>query len=436
MEHDSPSLLLGLACEYLSSVKTIRPGVLTLMRLVASARSAAGALTHEKVSHLLTDRLTSDLDRLLTLDDGVGMSRLAWLIQPAVEATAGSVMSELEKLMFLRAMDAHVLDLSMLAAERRRFLAAIGRRSTNQSLARREPLRRHPILLAVVSQSAVDLLDEVIGLFDQAVSARESRAKTRTDEALAERARKGEARHLLLEAILDVLADEAIPDEQVGALLRGRIGRQALRDASAGAWPELPRDHGRLAALDSSYSYLRQFTPPVLAAIDFLGGPGTGELMAAVAVLEELNRVGGRKVPDGAPVGFVPSRFRGYLADAQRRGDDVGYRHYWELCVLLGLRDGLRSGDTRPPPPPCRQPTAGRPAAPAAPTPGPSRPARRGAWPRRAPPIDRVNGAHHNRGCSAGLNPPVSSSARAMVCRPPGYADRLRARPALAGSCG
>jgi hypothetical protein len=23
----------------------------------------------------------------------------------------------------------------------------------------------------------------------------------------------------------------------------------------------------------------------------------------------------------------------------------TAYRHYWELCVLLGLRDGLRSGD-------------------------------------------------------------------------------------------
>ena len=24
---------------------------------------------------------------------------------------------------------------------------------------------------------------------------------------------------------------------------------------------------------------------------------------------------------------------------------DLGYRHYWELCVLLALRDGLRCGD-------------------------------------------------------------------------------------------
>ena len=51
-----------------------------------------------------------------------------------MEATASSVKAALEKLMFLRAMDAHVLDLSMLAAERRRFLATVGRRSTIRRL--------------------------------------------------------------------------------------------------------------------------------------------------------------------------------------------------------------------------------------------------------------------------------------------------------------
>ena len=97
---------------------------------------------------------------------------------------------------------------------RRWLWKTVGRRSTNQALQRREPERRYPILLTVVSQSAVDLLDEVVALFDQAVSARESRAKAKTAEALAERAKKGEVRQLLLEMILPVLADPAIPDEQ------------------------------------------------------------------------------------------------------------------------------------------------------------------------------------------------------------------------------
>jgi hypothetical protein len=59
-------------------------------------------------------------------------------------------------------------------AERRRFLATVGRRSTVQALMRREE-RPYPTLLALVAQSAAGQLGEVIALFDQAVSARESR---------------------------------------------------------------------------------------------------------------------------------------------------------------------------------------------------------------------------------------------------------------------
>lgn len=81
-----------------------------------------------------------------------------------------------------------------------------------------------------MAQSAVDQLDEVVALFDQAVSARESRAKAKTDEALVERAKKGEARQLLMTEILPVLADPGVPDERVGGMLPERIGMQRLRE--------------------------------------------------------------------------------------------------------------------------------------------------------------------------------------------------------------
>lgn len=155
------------------------------------------------------------------------------------------------------------------------------------------------------------------------------------EQALAERARTGEDRQRMLEVILGVLADESIPDEVVGGLLRDRPGRQNLADAQADVWADLPRDHGRLRALAASYPYLRQFRPDVLAAIDFHGGPGMGQLMEAVSVLRELNRSGRRKVPQDAPTGFVPRRYAGYLARARRDGDDAGCRHYWELLHSL-----------------------------------------------------------------------------------------------------
>lgn len=58
-----------------------------------------------------------------------------------------------------------------------------------------------------------------------------------------------------------------------------------------------------------------------------------------------MNRLGGRKVPAGAPTGFVPAKYADYLAKARKSEQDTAYRHTWELCAILCLRDGLRSGD-------------------------------------------------------------------------------------------
>jgi TnpA family transposase len=344
MEHDSPTLLFSLAREYLVSAKVIRPGAIVLAKMIGTARKGAGDLTAQLVGHLLTSEVRADLDRMLLVDAGLGMTRLEWLNSPARDASASSVKTAIDKLAWFRGIDAPQMDMSALPNERRRFLAQVARRSTNQGLQRRQE-RKYPILLAFVAQAAVDQLDEVVALFDQAVSARESRAKSRTEEALAERAKKGEVRQLLMDVILPVLADPSVPDELVGGRLRNQIGMQRLREITSDSWKPLPKDRGRLSELDSSYSYLRQFTPNVLAVIDFRGGPGTAELMEAVAILKEMNRLGGRKVPAGAPAGFMPAKYADYLEKARQSGEDTAYRHYWELCVTLCLRDGLRSGD-------------------------------------------------------------------------------------------
>jgi hypothetical protein len=68
MEHDSPTLLFSLACEYLIAAKTIRPGVSTLAKMVASARTGASMLTWEQVAHLVTGQRRAGLDRLLVYE--------------------------------------------------------------------------------------------------------------------------------------------------------------------------------------------------------------------------------------------------------------------------------------------------------------------------------------------------------------------------------
>ncbi|MEU4708174.1 Tn3 family transposase [Nocardia salmonicida] len=346
MEHDSPTLLFRLGCEYLVSARVIRPGPVMVVERVAHARAQAQAETYDRLAHEFTEARCAQLDALLVNDASIGMSRLRWLGTGPVEASASAVRAEVDKLGFLRDLGADELDMSELPAERRRFLATMGRRLTGQALERRDPQRRYPILLTVLAQSAIDVLDEVVGLFDQAISAKFGAAERRMRQQLAERGKTGEDRQALLDDLLDIITDLGIGDEEIGGLIRGdRIGWERLRAAIAQAKPRLPRDHGHLAALDASYSYLRQFTPAVLSTVRFAGGTAATELLVAVHMLRELNATGARKVPTEAPTGFVPTKWRGYLEEARKSGSATAYRHYWELCVLLGLRDGLRTGD-------------------------------------------------------------------------------------------
>jgi hypothetical protein len=118
--------------------------VVNILTRVATARARARTETYQRVAHLLTPERRAGLDALLTVDPEIGCTRLAWLAKGATQANPAAVKAEIEKLKYLRGLDAHTLDLSALPAERRRFLAAVGRRLTPQQLTRRDADRRSP----------------------------------------------------------------------------------------------------------------------------------------------------------------------------------------------------------------------------------------------------------------------------------------------------
>ena len=117
-----------------------------------------------------------------------------------------------------------------------------------------------------------------------------------------------------------IALDPEVGDGQVGARLRGDIGHDRMRAAWEAGRERLPRDHGHLAMMDASMAYLRQFVPDVLAIVQFDGGPAMDELLQAVTILAGLYATKARKVPDGAPGGFVPARWPATSRTPRRQG--------------------------------------------------------------------------------------------------------------------
>ena len=60
----------------------------------------------------------------------------------------------------------------------------------------------------------------------------------------------------------------------------------------------------------------------------------------AIDVVRQLNQTGQRIVPETAPTDFVKPRWKEYVIQA-----DKVDRHYYELCLLATVKDGLKSGD-------------------------------------------------------------------------------------------
>ena len=182
MEHDSPTLLLHLDTEHLRAERVVRPAIDPLIRRVATARERAWTETYTGMSAMLTDRRTAELDRLVEVDPALGFTRLVWLRRGATAATPEVIKAELHKLAYLRGLDADWLDLASVPPGRRRFVAQIGRRSTPQALVRSAAERRHPILLATLAETAVEVLDELVTLFDLGLAGADSRARHRLAE--------------------------------------------------------------------------------------------------------------------------------------------------------------------------------------------------------------------------------------------------------------
>ena len=137
LEHDKPTLLYELTCEKLRTEQLLRPGVTRLERLVAEARARA-ADRNLSAAHPPPDRQTASGGLIPSCNPTPtrGMTPLAWLRRPAVSNSPRAILSNLEKLTFLRDAGVEEWSLEALNPNRLKFLAQLARKSSAQTLQR------------------------------------------------------------------------------------------------------------------------------------------------------------------------------------------------------------------------------------------------------------------------------------------------------------
>jgi TnpA family transposase len=342
LEHDRPSLLFRVACEHLHAVKIIRPGVTRLERMVATARQRAQRETLQRLASLLMEASRTRLDRLLVPDGTTGRTPLTWLRQGATANSPAAILTTLEKLAWLRGWGVDRWDLSSLTPNRVKFLAQLGRRTTNQALQRAPEERRYPILLAFLHQSLIDLTDEALDVFDGCLAETAARAGRELDEFRKAAAQTTHDKLRLFRDLGRLVLDATVSDAELRTTIYRRIPPERLHAAVKGCEELIrPLDDSAFEFLERRYSYLRQFAPAFLEAFAFRSPLAHDPLLEAIDVLRHLNADHRRTVPEEAPLDFVPRKWQSHVLDSDGRID----RHAYEWCVLWELRGALRAGN-------------------------------------------------------------------------------------------
>ena len=342
MEHDRPLALWGLVCDHLRSEQLVRPAVVTLERLIANARQVAYEETWAKLKPALSNVQVRELDALLDFDEHLGSTPLVWLCQQASAPVPEMVRGQVVKLERLRQLGIAANTVEALPANRVRHLSRLGQRHTPQALRRTQPERRYQIVACTLADLTTTVTDEVLELFDTALGTTDRRARTSL-----ERRRKtslSTTRSIVSQfgQIGSIVMNDEIPDIDLRQHILSTVGVDELQAAVDESVDILVPDSVRhLDELKARFSQLRQHSPHVLGAFEFFADHPDDELQQALQTLKYMNDNGLRRVPDGAPVGFVPKKWRKQLIGSDGQID----RKTWEIALLLEARGALRGAN-------------------------------------------------------------------------------------------
>ena len=341
LEHDRPTTLLRLVCERLHSRKIIRPGITELERMISAARQEAERRTWHCAERLLTQARRLELDQLLIVAPGRHLTQLTWFRTGAVSASPDEILRALEKIKLLRDFGVPGWDLRDFNPNRLKSLARTGRTATNQMLQRMPPQRRYPILLAFLHQMLMDTIDETLDLYDRCLHEVSARAKRELDELRKSTARATNEKVKFFETVGRIVLDPQVSDVEVRQTIYRAIAPERFQAAVADcARIERPLDDSHFDLIDLRFSYLRQFTPKFLDAFTWQNAHGSESLVAALNMLHRAWTNGERRLPEDAPISFIPQNWQSFVFDQPGKIN----RRAYELCALWELRTAIRSG--------------------------------------------------------------------------------------------
>jgi TnpA family transposase len=341
LQNGNSMYLLRTVQEELRNRKIILPGVTTIERLVWETRRRA----EEKIFKTLTATLSvwqkHKLDQLIDPFVDSRKTPLAWLRELPGQSSPDAFLKVIERLEYIRELKLP-LNMNEVHPNRLLQLSRIGARYEPHSFRRFKENKKYAILIAYLVTLSQDLIDQAIEIHDRQMMILQSKGRKTQEEMQRE---NGKAVNEKVVHFADIGAaliqarDEGLdPFSTIEKVMPWDKIVASVEEAKKLA---RPMDYDYLDLLENRFTYLRKYTPALLKSLEFRSTKAAEPLLRALKTLNEMNKSGKRKVPDGAPLDFVPKRWEKHVYDEE----GIINRHYYEMAALTELKNHIRSGD-------------------------------------------------------------------------------------------
>lgn len=333
--------LLVQAKQFLKEKGIVFPADDTLRRLIVTQRQAAREQIFVRIASSLSTELKEKFDALLT----AGAKRLTpfqSLKQPPGRPSPTAMLRQAEKLEQIQATRALTVDLSWLNNNYQRFLTRYARRCSADRLRNLQAEHRYGVLVCFLRQMYQDTVDHMIDMNAKLMTSVYNRAQDAIDEQARKQRQMIRNSLATLHTLGQIILDESIQDETLRQVLFSKVDKEQLTSQMMEVKTWLTGKYSHVFNLVlQRYAYLRQFAPTLLQHLEFRLEEGSqSNLIEAIQLLRDLNRENKRKLPEDAPMDFIPKS----LLPLVEKDGEIN-KPAWECALLTAIRDEIRVGN-------------------------------------------------------------------------------------------
>lgn len=339
LEHTASLLVLAKA--FLKENGILFPADSTLRRLIGSQRQAAQEHIHKRIAQALSPEMRQKLDALLVASDN-RFTPFHTLKRPPRQPSPRSMLRLADKLTPIEDTGILELDLSWLNNNYQRALSRRAQRYAADRMRALKEARRYATLVCFLRQVYQDTIDHMIDMHDKLMLKVENRAQEDVDAEMRRQRRLIRRSLRSFEKLGDIVLGDTVPDGEVREAIFREVDRERLSEQVTATRTLLDGKYSHAFNLVvQCFYYLRQFSPAFLESLAFRQEEGAAaSLVEAVRLLQEMNEAGKRKLPEDAPLGFIPRKLRPLV---EQEGEVS--KHAWECALLLAIRDEIRAGN-------------------------------------------------------------------------------------------